>query len=271
MEIKEKINGKNHGNVKEIVPVIQNINDVFTLNVILGKLAFVYIIKDDQLKSLVKDDDIIDKKGDVIGVLKEIHEESVLILFKGKIEELKMVSEQIPDIYNMTSAGDIMKTTLGASVNRPTPKRIDSNSNPPKIEADKTPSIKQKDELVFEVNQSIDEDGAIHRQLSSELKEKLGTKEWSQKLSSASSYTLEFKPNGILIKNIKDPEVKKVLNAFGILEADIIVSVNGQALDNKTEDDLVLLYQQIKASAKFATIELLRNGATQKFRVSIKN
>jgi hypothetical protein len=122
--------------------------------------------------------------------------------------------------------------------------------------------------IEFEFYDTKDTDGIVHRKIPEEMAMKLQQKEIIKKFTSSNNYDLVFQANGVLIKNIKDPEVKKFFNAFGISDSDIILSVNGQSLGNKTEDDLIALYQQIVDTAKYATIELLKNGVRQKYRIS---
>jgi hypothetical protein len=124
------------------------------------------------------------------------------------------------------------------------------------------------DGIEFEFFDTKDPDGTLHRKIPEEMAAKLQQKENIKRFTSSNNYELEFQANGVLIKSIKDPEVKKFFNAFGITDSDVILSVNGQSLGNKTEDDLIALYQQIVDSAKYATIEVLKNGQRQKYRIS---
>ena len=251
--------------IKTELPKVNSINQLISIEMILGKLAFIQIKKDKQLKSYLVGDEIRDSNNELIGVLKEINEEGVLVLQKDKIETLVIEVDGIFETTTPASVSESLKTTFGIK-----PREHILNSQPLKRDKENIASKQEVENSLFVVNQEVEADGMIHRKITNELASQLDSKEWYQKMSSAKSYELEFQSKGVLIKNIKDPEAKKVLNAFGILDADIVVSVNGQSLGNKTEDDLILLYQQIKGSAKFATIELIRNGSLQKFKISVK-
>lgn len=247
---------------------IENINDVFSLEVILGRLVFIKIKKDKQMKCVVNNDEIINDNGEVLGVLKEVHEDFVLILFQNNVERLSF--DKVMSLYS--HGNTVLNTMLGTSLISTEPKKTNTNNllnN--QIKKFEKEEIKQSftiDGGEFEVIQVVDSDGMTHRKLPKELALKMETREFKSKCSSANSYDLEYKSNGILIKNIRDTEIKKLFKAFGISDSDIILSVNDQSLGNKTEDDLIAIYHQLKSSAKYATIELLRNNTPQKFRVS---
>lgn len=264
-KVEEPLGNKVINEIKTELPKVESIHQLISIEMILGKLAFIQIKKDKQLKSFLVGDEIRDSNNELISVLKEINEDGVLVLHKDKIETMVIEADGIFETTTPASVRESLKTAFGIQ-----PREHIINSQPLKKEKENIPSKQEVDDTLYSVNQEIEPDGMIHRKITNELAVQLDSKGWYQKMSSAKSYELEFQSKGILIKNIKDPEAKKVLNAFGILDADIVVSVNGQSLGNKTEDDMILMYQQIKGSAKFATIELIRNGSLQKFKISVK-
>lgn len=280
---------------------VSNINNMFELQTILGRLAFILIKKDKLVKSIVAGEEILDGNGDVLGVLKEVRATSVIILLNDKIETLFMEGmDQDPESGASLSTGknsDVAKAALVApavsrnSRNANNPGAVaqevikvpvvpavvnienikiaennDDNAAPAPKEVVVAKGTFNGNEFAFE--ESKDEDGVVHRKISEEMAVKLQAKESIMIFTDSNNYDLVFQANGVVIKNIKNEEVKKFFNAFGISESDVILSVNGQSLGNKTEDDLISLYQQIVDSAKYATIEMLKNGERQKFRVS---
>ncbi len=288
--------------VDEPKPVVKtsNINNLFELHTILGRLAFILIKKDKLVKSIVAGDEILDANGEVLGVLKEVKETSVLILLNGKIETLMMEGLEPEADSGASLTGDthanVAKTGLVPPVSKnnrdankaegvaqevvkaPITKTIAPNEAPKIPEVNNDILLPQPKEVVvakgtfngneFSFEESKDEDGIIHRKIPEEMAVKLQSKESIMIFTDSNNYDLVFQGNGVVIKNIKNEEVKKFFNAFGIGDSDVILSVNGQSLGNKTEDDLISLYQQIVDSAKYATIEMLKNGERQKFRVS---
>jgi hypothetical protein len=282
---------------------VSNINNMFELQTILGRLAFILIKKDKLVKSVVEGDEILDGNGEALGILKEVRETSVIILLNGKIETLFM--EGMEQGAGTTDTGanlstdtnsNVAKTALVAPVSRnsrnannpgagaqevvktpviPAVVNMKNDKNPENNIDNVAPAPKEVvvargnfngHEFAFE--ESKDEDGIVHRKISEEMAVKLQAKESIMIFTDSNNYDLVFQSNGVVIKNIKNEEVKKFFNAFGISESDVILSVNGQSLGNKSEDDLISLYHQILDSAKYATIEMLKNGVNQKFRVS---
>lgn len=281
-----------------------NVSQMFGLETIMGRLVFLTIKKDKLIKSVMKGEEIIDANGAVLGVLQEVGEDSVLILLNGKIETLKMEGlEDKSGASSDNSATNTANSTASGAQNTSNQKvrdanKPDTNRNQRPVEATITPknqnlgvadnvraadnqlaSDAPKPEVIathtgnfngtdFVFNDSMDPDGVLHRRIPEEMATKIQSKESIRILTSTKSYDLVFQANGVLIKNIVDPEARKFFTAFGISDNDVILSVNGQSLGNKTEDDLVALYQQILDSAKYATIELLKDGVRQTFRVS---
>lgn len=285
--------------VEEPKPVVKtsNINNMFELQTILGRLAFILIKKDKLVKSIIAGEEILDANGEVLGVLKEVGETSVTILLNGKIEILKMEGLE-PEV----GAGDATDTNINKAGLMPQPSRNNREPNKPAavvqetIKTPNTPAVVNNavpntpamlnDNVVappprevvvtkgtfngneFAFEESKDDDGVVHRKIPEEMAVKLQSKESIMIFTDSNNYDLVFQANGVVIKNIRNEEVKKFFNAFGISDSDVILSVNGQSLGNKTEDDLISLYQQIVDSAKYATIEMLKNGERQRFRVS---
>ena len=235
----------------------------------------------------------------MLGILKEVQEDRVLILIKGKIETLIFEGLEEPkgtganttphttgpqtsfvgptknrDVANRTKEPEKKVEATIAIKNAPEVSVPDNGANDPApkeaVAEDKTFNHQKSsfDGIEFEFFDTKDPDGTLHRKIPEDMAAKLQQKENIKRFTSSNNYELEFQANGVLIKSIKDPEVKKFFDAFGISDSDVILSVNGQSLGNKTEDDLIALYQQIVDSAKYATIEILKNGQRQKYRVS---
>ena len=274
---------------------VSNVKNMFSLETIIGRLVFILIKKDKMLKSVVVGEDILDANGDILGVLKEIGEDFVLILIKGKMEKLSMeglegevgvsgasltpTTTSTANVSTKTNLAppvkvapvEVEKPVVPVVVNKSVPENVVADNVVVKAKEDEKIFNRQKssfDGIEFEFYDTKDADGVLNRKIPEEMAMKLQSKESIKKFTSSNNYELVFQANGVLIKNIKDPEVKKFFNAFGVSDADVILSVNGQSLGNKTEDDLIALYQQIVDSAKYATIELLKNGVRQKYRVS---
>lgn len=278
------------------VPPVSNVNNMFSLETILGRLAFVIIKKDKQMKSFIAGDEIFDAGGELLGVVKEVREDSILILIKDKIETLFMEGLEKEGIKGTSDPKSSPQTNLVPNV---APSTKTQPNNEPKIEPKKVEAtITYKKPLVednsvssplpnevadskihnrqkssfegieFEFYDTTDADGTLHRKIPEEMAVKLQQKEVIKKFTDTSNYELVFQANGVLIKSIKNAEIKKFFAAFGISDNDVLLSVNGQSLGNKTEDDLISLYQQIIDTAKYATIELLKDGVRQKYRVS---
>lgn len=283
---------------KPVAPV-SNVNQLFSLETILGRLAFILIKKDKQIKSVINGDEILGADGEVLGILKEVQEDRVLILIKGKIETLMFEGLEEPkgtgsnttphttgpqtsfvaptknkDVATKTKDPEKKVEATIAFKNGPevsVPDNGPSNPAPKETATENKTFNHQKssfDGIEFEFFDMKDPDGTLHRKIPEEMAGKLQQKENIKRFTSSNNYELEFQANGVLIKSIKDPEVKKFFDAFGISDSDVILSVNGQSLGNKTEDDLIALYQQIVDSAKYATIEILKNGQRQKYRIS---
>lgn len=285
---------------KPVAPV-SNVNQLFSLETILGRLAFILVKKDKQIKSVISGDDILSADGEVLGVLKEVQEDRVLILIKGKIETLMFEGLEEPkgagsnttpqtngpqsnyvpptknvvkDVANKPKDPEKKVEATIAIKNAPEVSVPDNGANAPApkeaVAEDKTFNHQKSsfDGIEFEFFDTKDPDGTLHRKIPEDMAAKLQQKENIKRFTSSNNYELEFQANGVLIKSIKDPEVKKFFDAFGISDSDVILSVNGQSLGNKTEDDLIALYQQIVDSAKYATIEILKNGQRQKYRIS---
>ena len=205
-----------------------------------------------------------------MGRLQEVDDGCVFILVKGNIEVLNIEVE--PNSTELFSSASLR--TLQTKLVPKEPRTISPNSplseNISNLNLQK--SIFNGHEV--EIKTWKDSDGIINYKISEEVAEKLQSKEEQKIILSSNNYELEYLANGILVKKINHPEVQKLFNAFGVSASDIILSINGQTLGNKTEDDLILLYQQVLDSAKYATIEISKKGVRQKFRIStekIKN
>ena len=255
---------------ENIIEKVWSIKDDLSLETIIGQLALIIIKKDKQLKSFIKGDDIVDSNGNVLGRLQEVDDGCVFILVKGNIEVLNIEVE--PNSTELFSSASLrtLQTKLVPKEPRTISPKSPLSENISNLNLQK--SIFNGHEV--EIKTWKDSDGIINYKISEEVAEKLQSKEEQKMLLSSNNYELEYLANGILVKKINHPEVQKLFNAFGVSASDIILSINGQTLGNKTEDDLVLLYQQVLASAKYVTIEILKNGVRQKFRIStekIKN
>lgn len=275
---------------KKLIVSDSNINNMFSLETILGRLAFVKIKKDKQEKCFIAGDDILDADGEILGVVKEIRADSILIFINGKVETLYMESmvdkkgeakvtpttktlpltNIVPPIKVETkkhtkkedgAITDAKQLTEENSTNSPMHNKIEEY---PKYNLQKS----SFEGIEFEFYDIKDDDGTLHRKFPEEMALKFQQKEIIKKITDSSNYELVFQANGVLIKSIKNAEIKKIFAAFGISDSDVLLSVNGQSLGNKTEDDLISLYQQIVDTAKFATIELLKGGVRQKYRIS---
>ncbi|PCJ62487.1 MAG: hypothetical protein COA79_02975 [Planctomycetota bacterium] len=285
-------------------PVVRGIDKVLELHHILGHLAFIYIKKDKKIKTFLINSEIKDANDVSIGILKEVHSHYVLILVKNKLEKLFIDGYVSPE-DELTSTdgttdskssvaskkGPVLNNTKTKVTKRPNTHTTTYNKNnfrnktrftnnnqivkkkPTQNNDQPEVVIKHKSSFngnAFEFTITKDSDGTTHRKIPLEMARSLQSRKNKEIFLNTNNYNLTYLNNGILVKSIKNEEVKKFFSAFGIQQDDIITKVNGQTLGNKSEDDILELYQQIEGSAKYVTIELLKKGKKlQKFRVSI--
>ncbi|PCJ62486.1 MAG: hypothetical protein COA79_02970 [Planctomycetota bacterium] len=250
------------------------------LYMLMGNLAFIQFKADKKITGYLINNEIIDSHNIKLGILKEIHGYYVVIM-KDNISKKLYIDESTQlekehsnklELENYVNAQKVnhMETKFGNH------SHIQKTSILRKYKTTVQPTDTSSyshhnfNGVEFRLKKTTDQKGVTHIKVPIDYVKSLQTKSFKEIFLNTSNYSLNYLKKGILVKSINNPEIKKLFHAFGIQQNDILTRINGQSLGNKSVDDILDLYQQIDGTAKYVTIELLKQGKNfLKLNVSI--